>query len=1049
MMSFLRFCFSGLCLFLFFPILSYSGGKGTVKTGAIDSTQLRSLKYRCIGPFRGGRSAAVTGVNGNDRLYYMGGAGGGVWKSTNAGNSWKNISDGFFGGSIGAVAIANSDPNVIYVGGGEVTVRGNVSHGEGVWRSTDAGKSWSNIGLRDSRHIPRIRIHPNDPDRVYVAALGHLFGPNRQRGIYRSTNGGDVWEQVLFVNENAGAVDLVLDPNNPRIMYASFWRIRRTPYSLESGGKGSGIWRSTDGGDSWEDISKAKGFPKGVWGISGIAISPKNSERIWAIIENRKGGVFRSDDGGKSWISINSERKLRQRAWYYTRIYADAKNEDLVYVLNVGFHRSKDGGKTFERVSTPHGDHHDLWINPDDPLNMIVGDDGGAQISVDGGDSWTTYGNQPTAQFYRVITDDHFPYRIYAAQQDNSSVRILHRSDSWRGITERDWEPTAGGESGHIAIDPSDEDVVYGGSYDGYLSRLNHRTREFQNITVWPNNPMGWGAKGLKYRFQWNFPLFFSSHEPHDLYAAGNVLFKSTNRGQSWSVISPDLTRNDTTKMESSGGPITKDNTSVEYYGTIFAACEAVADPNVLWTGSDDGLIHVSRDKGKSWKNVTPPSSLMPNWIMINSVEPHPTEPGGLYVAATRYKSDDFKPYLYRTTDYGASWKRINAGIPNDDFTRVIRAHPERKGLLFAGTEKGVYVSFNDGLNWNSFQQNLPQVPITDMRIKNGDLVVATQGRSLWVMDDLSPLFEAKLGQLSKSNRLYTPRDTYIMGGGAGGKGSGKNPPSGVMIRFELARKVDSARRVEIKILDSLGELIKHFSTLFSKKQLKESQSFGKLEDLKEGMNQFVWNERYPNAEGFEKLIMWAGGLAGPQAPPGEYRVRLLVDTDSFEAGFKLLADPRNSATAEDHWRRFQAALEVSKLLTKTNSSIKEIRKVKGQVNDWKAKLDTAEHQEIIEYAMKLVKDMEEIEKALYQTQNRSNQDPLNFPIRLNDKLAGVGGTINYSDGAPTIQALAVKAELTSAINIELDSWEKIRNERVPKFNEMIQGAKIEAIKMK
>ncbi len=1045
-MSFKKVLILG-AIFLMVSGNSFSQKKSKRSGGfSLDTVQLRELNYRCIGPFRGGRSAAVTGVIGDPRLFYMGSTGGGVWRTTNSGNSWQNISDGFFGGSIGAIAVAESDPNVIYVGGGEVTVRGNVSHGEGVWKSTDAGKSWKNVGLKDSRHIPRIRIHPRDENTIYVAALGHLFGPNKQRGVFKSTDGGKNWKQVLFVNENAGAVDLILDPNNPRIIYASFWRIRRTPYSLESGGKGSGIWKSTDGGENWKDISKNDGFPKGIWGISGLAVSPKNSNRVWAIVENKNGGVFRSDNAGKSWSLINSERKLRQRAWYYSRIYADPKNEDQVYVVNVRFHRSKDGGKSYERISTPHGDHHDLWINPNDPLNMIIADDGGGQVSVDGGDSWTTYQNQPTAQFYRVITDDHFPYRIYAAQQDNSTVRIPHRSTSWRGITERDWEPTAGGESGHIAIDPEDEDVVFGGSYDGYLSKYNHRTEEYHNVTVWPDNPMGWGAKNLKYRFQWNFPLFFSKAEDHALYAAGNVLFKSLDKGQSWEPISPDLTRNDSTKMESSGGPITKDNTSVEYYGTIFAACEASNDPNVLWAGSDDGLIHVSQDRGKTWKNISPSFDQLPEWAMINSVEPHPEKDGGLYVAATRYKLDDFHPYLLKTTDYGQTWKRIDSGIPGNEFTRVIRSHPEREGLLFAGTEKGVYISFDDGSNWRPFQQNLPQVPITDMRVKNGDLVVATQGRSLWVLDDLSPLLEVAGSGLSKENRLFSPRDTYMISGGRGGKSSGQNPPSGVIIRYELAGKVDSTLKVGLKILEKDGGMIRHFSNSFNKDELGENHSLGKLEDQKEGMNQFVWNTRYPDAEGFPKMILWAGGLAGPSAIPGEYRVRLIVEKDSFESVFKLLPDPRNSMTLEEYKMRLQAALDVNDLLTSTHKCIKEIRKARGQISSWNSKLDTAKNAEIIDYSKDLLKDMGKIEKALYQTKNQSPQDPLNFPIRLNDKLSGVGSNIRYSDGPPTAQAMEVFKELKAKIETELNSWESIKGDRIPKFNEMILSAEIKAV---
>ena len=558
------------------------------------------VKWRNIGPYRGGRSCAVTGVVGQPNLYYFGSTGGGVWKSVNGGGSWENISDGYFGGSIGSIAVAESDNNVIYVGGGEKTVRGNVSFGYGVWRSEDAGKTWESKGLDKSRHISRIRIDPNNPNLVYAAVMGNLFADGPERGVYKSTDGGDTWRKVLYANEKSGAVDLIIDPNNSRVLYATTWTIRRTPYSLSSGGEGSGLWKSTDSGETWTDISANKGLPEGVWGISGVAVSPLNSDRVWAIIENKKGGVYRSDDAGKTWKKLNAERALRQRAWYYTRIYADTEDEDIVYVVNVDYHKSKDGGKTFKSARAPHGDHHDLWIDPNDGQRMIIGDDGGAQVSFDGGSNWSTYHNQPTAQFYRVTTDDHFPYRIYAAQQDNSTIRISHRS-SGRSIGESDWERTAGGESAHIAIDPTDNEVVYGGSYDGFLTRMDHRTGQTRAVNVWPDNPMGHGAEGMKYRFQWNFPIFFSQHDPKKLYTASHHMHLSEDEGQTWEIISPNLTRNDPDKLKSSGGPITQDNTSVEYYCTIFAAQESPLKEGLIWVGSDDGLVHLTKDGGENW----------------------------------------------------------------------------------------------------------------------------------------------------------------------------------------------------------------------------------------------------------------------------------------------------------------------------------------------------------------------------------------------------------------------------------------------------------------
>ena len=656
--------------------------KKTQVTPEIPSELYSSMEYRLVGPFRGGRSAAVTGVPDEPNLFYMGSTGGGVWKTLNGGRTWENISDGYFGGSIGSVEVAKSDPNVIYVGGGEKTLRGNVSSGYGIWKTEDAGKTWTSAGLKNSRHVPRIRIHPTDHNTVYAAVLGNIYKPNEERGIYKSTDGGKTWKKKLFVNSQAGAVDLTFDPNNPRILYASTWRAKRTPYSLSSGGDGSALWKSTDNGETWTEISKNEGFPKDTLGIIGVTVSPKNSERVWAIVENKKkGGLYRSDDGGKKWIQVNSERKLRQRAWYYTRLYADTEDEDVVYVLNVRYHKSTDGGTSFSTFNAPHGDHHDLWIAPENSKRMIIGDDGGAQVSYDGGETWSTYYNQPTAQFYRVTTDNAFPYRIYVAQQDNSTIRVNHRSDGG-SISEDDWEPTAGGESAHIAVDPTDNDIVYGGSYDGFLTRKNHRTGTTRGINVWPVNPMGAGAEAMKYRFQWNFPIIFSRHNPKKLYTFSNHVHVSENEGQSWKLLSGDLTRNDPAKLVSSGGPITQDNTSVEYYCTIFAANESPLKEGLIWVGSDDGLVHITKDGGANWENITPPN--MPEWMMINSIEPSAFDEGTCYVAGTRYKLGDFAPYLYKTTDYGKTWIKITNGINEEHFTRVLREDPKQKGLLYA-----------------------------------------------------------------------------------------------------------------------------------------------------------------------------------------------------------------------------------------------------------------------------------------------------------------------------------------------------------------------------
>ena len=999
-----------------------------------------ATQFRSIGPFRGGRSAAVTGVPGKPMLYYQGAAGGGVWKTTDGGSSWENISDDFFGGSIGAIEVAPSDPNIIYVGGGEVTVRGNVSHGYGMWKSYDGGQTWKASGLQDSRRIPRIRVHPTDPDLVYAAVLGHLHGPNQERGVYRSRDGGSSWERVLFVSEEAGAVDLVMDPNNPRVLYASTWKVKRTPYSLESGGEGSGIWKSTDGGDHWTDISRNNGLPKGPLGISGVAVSPVDSNRVWAIVEAPEGGLFRSDDAGKNWKRVNDERKLRQRAWYYTRVYAGPKNIDEVYVLNVRFWRSTDGGNTFGSISTPHGDHHDLWIAPEDPDRMAIADDGGAQVSYSRGKSWSTYMNQPTAQFYRVTTDNHFPYRIYGAQQDNSTVRILHRSDGG-SIGERDWEPTAGGESGHIAPDPAEPDVVYGGSYGGYLTRIDHRTGERRNIHIWPDNPMGHGAGDGKFRFQWNFPIFFSHHHPGTLYAAGNVLFKTEDEGASWQQISPDLTRNDPSKLGSSGGPITQDNTSVEYYCTIFAVCESLHEPGVMWVGSDDGLIHITRDGGKNWANVTPPG--MPEWMQINSIEPHPTEKGGLYVAGTRYKSDDFKPYLYKTTDYGATWQPINDGIDRKHFTRVLRADPVRPGLLFAGTESGLYISTDDGKNWKPFQCNLPVVPITDLAIKNDDLIVATQGRSFWVLDDLSVVRQWEPEVLKKTVHLFASRPAYRMRGGGSRRPSatsGQNVPSGVDLHLYLKEAVDEETPIQLELTDAKGVLVASYSTK-PEKELKQKKL-----DLSPGMNLINWDMRVAGAESFEGLVLWGGGLQGPRVVPGVYTATLTHGEHSETVSFEIRKDPRCSVSDQDLQDQFDFLIGVRNKLTETHEMIKQLREVKSQIELLNKRMKGESYQAIREQGGAIVERLSVIEKKLYQTQNQSPQDPLNFPIRLNNRLSSLVGVVSMGDNAPTRQSIEVRDLLVSEIDTLLAEVKGILAKDVQAFNQKVSAANVPAI---
>ena len=991
---------------------------------------LKSLDWRQVGPFRGGRTAAVTGLPGHRDTYYFGATGGGVWKTQDAGRSWSNVSDGTFGGSIGAVAVSEWDPNVIYVGGGEKTVRGNVSHGDGIWKSMDAGKTWRHIGLVDSHHVPRIRIHPRDPDLVYVAALGHLYGPHEERGVFRSRDGGDTWERILFVNADAGAVDLAMDPTNPRILYASFWRLRRTPYSLESGGEGSGLWKSTDGGDTWQQLSQNPGLPKGPWGISGITVSPSRPDNLYAIIEASEGGVFRSRDGGATWEKTNDERKLRQRAWYYTRIVADPADAESVYVLNVRFHRSKDGGRTFQRISTPHGDNHDLWIDPADPRRMIEGNDGGANVSTDGGATWSTQSNQPTAQMYRVSTDNAFPYRLLGGQQDNSTVRIRSRSAFGSAIGERDWEPTAGGESGHVVAKPDDPDIVYGGSYGGYLTRFNHRTGEKRAVNVWPDDPMGWGAADLEHRFQWNFPIFFSPHDPDRLYAAAQVLFTSTDGGQTWQAISPDLTRNDASKMGPSGGPITKDNTSVEYYGTIFAALESPHQAGMLWAGSDDGRVHRTIDGGEHWTEITPAG--LPEWVQINDLVAHPSDKDGLYLAATAYKLDDFRPYLFKTTDGGATWQQITGGIDAHHFTRAIEADPERPGLLFAGTERGLYVSFDDGGAWHPLP-GLPIVPVTDLAIKEGDLVVATQGRGFWILDDLALLRQVAPEDLQQDLALFEPRPSYRLSNGRADEpgNRGTNPRSGAVFRFWLSSDLvagDGAMPLDLrlKIFEPDGDLIRTFKaapTSDEDADDDENDEEAHLDEVQAGLNLFAWDLHYPAAEDFDGMILWNSDLQGPRALPGTYRAVLTAGDLSRETPFEVLADPRSQATPEALQAQFDFLIAVRDRLTEVHGEIESLRKTRQQLEAVVKRLgDDEAAAPVVTAAKALSEAMTEIEEALYQTQSRSRQDPLNFPIRLNDKMAALLGLGNFGDGAPTASMEAVRQQLDQAIEKELET---------------------------
>ena len=1030
-----------LLLSLSTAIFAQKKSKSTINSSLnyeYDSVLYTNLKYREIGPFRGGRSAAVVGDLKEKNVFYMGSTGGGVWKTQDGGSNWKNISDKYFGGTIGAVAIAPSDNSIIYVGEGENSLRGNVSEGiDGMWKSEDGGRSWANIGLKNTRHITRIIIDPKNSDIVWVAASGHLFGPSDDRGVYKTTDGGKNWKRVLFSNNQAGAIDLVMEPGNPKVFFATTWQVIRTPYSMESGGIGSGLWKSEDGGESWKNISESKGLPKDTLGILGVAISPSNPDRVYTIIESKEGGLFRSDDAGKTFTKVNSQNEIRQRAWYYSKVFVDPKDENTVYILNVNFLRSRNGGKTFEVIRTPHSDHHDLWIDPQDPNRMIIGDDGGAQISFDGGENWSSLQNQPTAQFYRVSTDNHFPYRILGAQQDNSTVRILSRTNGG-SITTDDWMPTAGAESGYVVADPLNPDIVYGGNYGGYLSRLDHKTGENRAVSVWPDNPMGSGAAVLKYRFQWNFPILFSPHNPKVLYTAGNVLFKTINEGQSWEAISPDLTRDDKKRQGPSGGIITKDNTSVEYYSTIFTVQESPLEENLIWTGSDDGLLHVTKDGGKNWQNVTPKG--MPEWMMFNSIDTDPFQKGTAYVVGTKYKSDDFTPYIYKTSDYGQSWKLITNGIPSNHFVRVVRADQKRSGLLYAGTEYGIYISFNDGESWKPFQLNLPIVPITDLTIKDNDLIVATQGRAFWVLDDLSQIQQLKSGITNNNLFVFKPGDSYRTDGfqSTKVKNAGMNPPNGVVINYFLKNVIDSTQ-VAIKIFDVNKKLIRDYST--------KSKADDKLE-VNTGMNQFVWNLSYPAVEKIEGMILWNGNISGPKVPPGNYYAMVKTKADSSMVAFTVKPDPNYKLSIADYQEQFDFLMMAKKKFEDTQNAITEIRKIRTQIETFTSRGKDLP-KVIKDKAQAVVKEITTIEETLHQTKAKSGQDVLNFPIRLNDKLSGVYDAAASGYTKPSKQVKEVYKELADQIDVQLAKLAEIKSKDIKELNDLIISNAVPVIMVK
>jgi photosystem II stability/assembly factor-like uncharacterized protein len=971
----------------------------------IPNEHLTGLEYRNIGPHRGGRVVAVAGHPRDPMTFYFGACAGGVWKTGDGGSFWECVTDGFFRtAAVGALAIAESDPNVIYAGTGETTIRSDVSHGDGVYRSTDGGRTWSNLGLAATRHIAKIRIHPSNPDLVYVAALGHAWGPNAERGLYRSADGGRNWEQILFRSERAGAIDLSMDPSNPRNLYCAFWEAQRTPYSLNSGGPGSSLYRSTDSGESWTEITRNQGLPQGLLGKIGVAVSPARPGRVWALIEAEDGALFRSDNGGETWQRINENPDLRRRAWYYMHIYADPQNADALWVLNLNAWKSVDGGENFTTVPTPHGDNHDLWIDPRNPLRLIEGNDGGACVSFNGGGSWSTILNQPTAQFYHVTTDTAVPYRVYGSQQDNTAISLP--SQSTHGvIMETEWFVPGGGESGYIAVRPDNPDIQYAGDHRGRLTRHDRRTGQERIIDVWPEfTGMYEGAESLKYRFQWTFPIFLSPFDPTVLYAAGNHLFRSCDEGTSWEEISPDLTRNDPSTLGPSGGPITRDNTSAEFYGTIFSAVESPHEQGTFWVGTDDGLVHISRDGGQSWENITPVELRAPEyaWALISIIDVSAHDPATAYLAATRYKLDDLRPYLYKTADYGQTWTKITSGLPETDFTRVIREDPNCRGLLYAGTETGLYVSFDDGEHWESLQTNLPVCPIHDLVLKDDDLVVATHGRSFWILDDVTPLHEIARDR-GAGTRLFRPHDTvrfkvyegfgggeseqlvsYKMAGpltyafrqrktAEGGKeidllNAGKNRRNGVLITYYLAQQ--PVHDIRLIVLNAEGQEVRRFS---SKREEQPAASAAATESdsavadevqqeaaegseaaidpmadveaqepflpKKQGINRFTWNFRAANATKIPGDAFSEFATPGPLVPPGRYEARLEVGGETFAQPFEILPDPRIAATQEDLTAQFALGMKIRDAISRINEEVILIRDLREQLDGWEKRL--------------------------------------------------------------------------------------------------------------
>ena len=1022
--------------------------------------QLDALPWRSIGPTRGGRVVAVAGHPTEPACFYFGSTGGGVWKTASAGQRWENVSDGYFRrASVGALAVAPSDPNVIYAGMGETTIRNNVSHGDGIYRSTDGGRSWQHCGLAPTRHIGKIRIHPRDPNRVYVAAFGHAHGQNPERGLYRwapsGHDGGETWSLLLHRSDRAGAVDLAMDARNPRILFAAFWEGRRGAHYMTSGGPGSALFRTRDGGDSWEDLSERPGFPEGNKGKIGVTVSPARPQRIWTIVEHSEGGLFRSDDGGDSWQRVNADGELRQRAWYYSHVIADPGDPETVWVLNLDLWKSIDGGRTFTKLTTPHVDHHDLWIDPANPQRMILGCDGGATVSLNGGADWSDVNNQPTGEFYHVTADTQTPYRIYGAQQDNSTIRVPSRTGSGRS-SPADWYRVGGGESGYIAVRPDDPDIVFAGDQQGLMTRYDHRTGELRDVSIWPEHVWGTDAKDQRYRFAWTHPIVLSPHDPQTIYAGGNHVFRSLDEGATWKPLSPDLTRNDPALLQPAG-PI-GENARGEAYGTVFALAESPLEPGLIWAGSDDGRVHISRDssagtRSRVWQDITPPTDLLPSPEgappLISTIEPSPHDAGSAYLAAERHKSNDFRPYLFKTSDYGQTWTLIVDGIPDDDFTRVIRADPVRRGLLFAGTETGVYVSFDDGGRWLRFgqdtsaeskpstSQHLPVVPVHDLIVKDDELVVCTHGRGFWILDDVTTLRQWQNAPEATPVHLFKSRDTCRWSWISQWSPINTN---GVIVRYVLPDPPEGEINLSFRD-DQDREII----GLTSAPPVDGSTA--PVIPAIRGLNQFVWDLRYPDPPGVETDGGDRMNARGPRVVPGRYSVQLSAGGESRLEEFRILADPRVPASQADLEAQFDLLMRIHETLTRTNEAINKVRSLRRQVEEWMGILADSEAAAGLGATRdRLLDALAEIEGELIQVEANNMEDTLRFPARLNAKLAWLSMTVAGSAAAPTQQAQELFDELAEKVNTQLERLDAVVEAEVRAFNERFSQLAIRPI---